>query len=132
MIVMAFCVFTQQITELSGYSHRVSEMLAIFEDLEKGHCKRIADKTDKNPIAVSGAKAGDVVQLDQLPGGDVTDTDGDIVLKDVAIITPCGDIVVTNLTFQVLYKTAVIIIVSSNILSLYYRYIIIILSFNNY
>lgn len=78
-------------------------MLSIFEDLEKGHCKRIADKTDiKNPISVTGAKAGDVVQLDQLPGGDVTDTDGDIVLKDVAIITPCGDIVVTKLTFQVL------------------------------
>lgn len=77
-------------------------MLNIFDDLERGHCKRIVDhQVDSRPMVLDGAKAGDVVQLDQLPGGHVTDTQGDILLKDVAIITPCGDVVVSNLTLEV-------------------------------
>lgn len=79
-------------------------MLAIFDDLEKGHCHRSIDNRDKpeETKQIHQAKTGDVVQLDQLQGGHVTDTDGDIVLKDVAIITPCGDVVVSTLTLQVL------------------------------
>ncbi|KAK3698087.1 hypothetical protein QZH41_005897 [Actinostola sp. cb2023] len=78
-------------------------MLVIFDDLEKGHCRRAIDKIDKpeETKQIYHAKAGDVVQLKQLQGGHVTDTDGDIIIQDVAIITPCGDVVVSSLTLQV-------------------------------
>lgn len=76
-------------------------MLSVFEDIEKGHCMRTSENSDSAIEVQNCAKAGQVVKLDQMPGGHVTDTDGNISLKDVAIITPCGDVVVTGLTLEV-------------------------------
>ena len=100
-----------QIAELSGYTSRVSEMFAVFEDLQKGHYIRQVnpieqkrrDSIDKAEEAVVTGPVGhgEVVDVNQLPGGEVVDTEGAIVLQDVAIITPCGDVIVSSLSFEV-------------------------------
>jgi hypothetical protein len=100
-----------QVTELSGYTNRVSEMLSVFEDIKKGHCKRPLEKSNSvNELEehTKIAKAGQVVKLDEMPGGHITDTDGAIMLKDVAIITPCGDVVVSGLTLEVTLLTYIL------------------------
>ncbi|XP_001629201.2 ATP-binding cassette sub-family D member 2 [Nematostella vectensis] len=91
----------KEITELSGYTQRVFEMLSVFEDLEKGHCIRssTADQSKEN-LNSHHAKVGQVVNLKQMPGGAVEDTEGTITLRDVAVITPCGDVVVSSLAFE--------------------------------
>lgn len=84
-------------------------MFEVFEDVQQGHCERQilreltqADDSfleDKEQCSVG--VHGEVVDLNQMPGGEVVDTEGSIALKDVAIITPCGDVVVSNLSFEV-------------------------------
>ena len=86
-------------------------MLEIFEDVQKGHCRRqtsleikgserTADEAEQLSSAELGGH-GKVVDLSQMSGGEVVDTEGNIALKDVAIITPCGDVVVSSLSFEV-------------------------------
>ena len=86
-------------------------MLEIFEDVQKGHCQRQSTgemKERKDSIddaeqlsSVGVGAHGEVVDLSQMSGGEVVDTEGNIALKDVAIITPCGDVVVSSLSFEV-------------------------------
>lgn len=99
----------QQIIELSGYTSRVSEMFVVFEEVQRGHCQKQTsqkpmertDSIDKAEELPSLGSHGEVVDLNQMPGGEVIDTEGSITLKDVAIITPCGDVVVSSLSFEV-------------------------------
>ena len=101
----------RQIIELSGYTTRVSEMFEVFEDVQQGHCQRQAtrelterrDSIDEaeQPSSEAVGVHGEVVDLSQMSGGEVVDTEGSIALKDVAIITPCGDVVVSSLSFEV-------------------------------
>ena len=93
--------------ELSGYTARVSEMFAVFEDVQKGHYQRQIGGQVENPRDstdggnLRGAVShGKVVDLRQMGSGKVVDTEGNIILKDVAIITPCGDVVVSSLSFE--------------------------------
>ena len=100
-----------QIIELSGYTMRVSEMFEVFEDVQQGHCQRQAtrelterrDSIDEaeQPSSETVGVHGEVIDLSQMSGGEVVDTEGSIALKDVAIITPCGDVVVSSLSFEV-------------------------------
>ena len=107
-----------QITELSGYAHRVSEMLIVFEDVRNGRYQRNTPRPKSRKDSIDGAETallahgpqvGQVVDLSELSGGEVVDTESSIVLKNVPIITPTGDIVVSSLSFEVY------IIVSSTI-----------------
>lgn len=100
-----------QIIELSGYTTRVSEMFEVFEDVEQGHCQRqvtreLTERRDsideaEQPTSEAVGVHGEVVDLSQMSGGKVVDTEGSIALKDIAIITPCGDVVVSSLSFEV-------------------------------
>lgn len=100
----------KEVIELSGYTARVSEMFEVFEDVQRGHCQKQLlssremnerrDSTDEDDQSSSVGAHGEVVDLSQMPGGVVVDTEGSIVLKDVAIITPCGDVVVSSLSFE--------------------------------
>ena len=113
-----FSFALRQIIELSGYTTRVSEMFEVFEDVQQGHCQRQAtrelterrDSIDEveHPSSETVGVHGEVVDLSQMSGGEVVDTEGRIALKDVAIITPCGDVVVSSLSFEVsrYYKEA--------------------------
>ena len=107
--ILSFVV--RQIIELSGYTTRVSEMFEVFEDVQQGHCQRQAtrelterrDSIDEaeQPSSEAVGVHGEVVDLSQMSGGEVVDTEGSIALKDVAVITPCGDVVVSSLSFEV-------------------------------
>lgn len=87
-------------------------MLDVFEDVQQGHCERqisreltqVEDSALEEKEHSSVGVHGEVVDLNQMPGGEVVDTEGSIVLKDVAIITPCGDVVVSSLSFEVSYE----------------------------
>lgn len=86
-------------------------MFEVFEDVQQGHCQRQAtrelierrDSIDEieQPSSEGVGVHGEVVDLSQMSGGEVVDTEGSIALKDVAIITPCGDVVVSSLSFEV-------------------------------
>ena len=86
-------------------------MLEVFEDVQKGHCHRQVsremkerkDSIDEAEQLSSVGAHGEVVDLSQMPGGEVVDTKGNITLKDVAIITPCGDVVVSSLSYEVIF-----------------------------
>ena len=86
-------------------------MLLVFDEVKRGHYQRNAsirpekrrDSIDEAEAALSphGPQVGQVVDLTQLPGGEVVDTEASIILKNVPIITPTGDMVVTSLSFEV-------------------------------
>ncbi|XP_013398007.2 ATP-binding cassette sub-family D member 2-like [Lingula anatina] len=84
----------KEITELAGYTSRVSEMFEVFEDVRKGKYKRNMVTSNK---AAKGAQKK--IQGPLQIKGEVIDTDT-ILLEDVPIITPNGDIVVSSLSFQ--------------------------------
>lgn len=114
-------VFVVQITELAGYTSRVSEMITVFEDLKRGKYSRSMSKAeeDQHPsgeIASSDFDDdidddmvkisldhihGEVMDVASLPGGEVYDSEHHINLSEVPIITPCGDVVVPKLSFEV-------------------------------
>lgn len=88
-------------------------MFVVFEEVQRGRCQKQtsqkpmerADSIDKAEELPSVGSHGEVVDLNQMPGGEVIDTEGSITLKDVAIITPCGDVVVSSLSFEVSMKS---------------------------
>jgi len=101
----------KEIIELAGYTDRVYNMVSVFEDIQQGHFKRVlSEKSSSNLIAdelfeaTNGGESpfryGNVVNVSDLPRIDPTVTDGDIVLHEVPIITPAGDVVCSSLTVK--------------------------------
>ncbi|XP_078678203.1 ATP-binding cassette sub-family D member 1-like [Branchiostoma floridae x Branchiostoma belcheri] len=93
----------KEITELAGYTTRVSEMFDVFEDMREGRYQRTTvaatEGEGKRQLAVKG--------LQRIEGplrieGVVIETRDSIILKDLPIITPTGDVVVAclNLTME--------------------------------
>ncbi|ELU00696.1 hypothetical protein CAPTEDRAFT_19290 [Capitella teleta] len=84
----------KEITELAGYTHRVSEMFDVFGDMKAGRYERSAvgskNLTSKNKVQGS---------LETMRGT-VIDTEGEIRVDSVPIITPNRDVVVSSLTFK--------------------------------
>ncbi|KAK9514645.1 hypothetical protein VZT92_025348 [Zoarces viviparus] len=97
----------KEVTELAGYTARVSDMLDVFEDVTKGIYRRSADRQE--------ASAGDVVQHGtRLCGhleirGQVISVEKGIRCENLPIITPTGDVVVSSLNIQVDEKMNVLI-----------------------
>lgn len=83
----------KEVTELAGYTSRVSEMFEVFSDMQKGHYVRT-----RAPLPKQGLKLQKVAVSLLQKRGTVIDTDYNIVLEDVPIITPNGDVVVSSLT----------------------------------
>ena len=76
----------KEITELAGYTFRVSEMVTIFSDLQSGkYVKNVGEAAS----AVLKSK-GDVID-----GADI------ISLDCVPIVTPNGDMLVQELSFTI-------------------------------
>ncbi|XP_028391635.1 ATP-binding cassette sub-family D member 2-like [Dendronephthya gigantea] len=99
----------KEITELAGYTSRVSEMITVFEDLKGGkYCRSMSkalenqspsEETDMVKISLDH-RHGEVVDVASLPGGEIYDSEHHINLSEVPIITPCGDVVVSKLSFE--------------------------------
>ncbi|KAM3617433.1 uncharacterized protein V6R79_006126 [Siganus canaliculatus] len=93
----------KEVTELAGYTSRVSEMLDVFEDVNRGVFRRSADAEEE----VAGAGGGAVVQHGQRVGGrleirgHVISVEKGIRCEKLPIITPTGDVVVSSLNIQV-------------------------------
>ncbi|XP_036959737.1 ATP-binding cassette sub-family D member 1 [Acanthopagrus latus] len=100
----------KEVTELAGYAARVSEMLDVFEDVNKGIYRRSAVRKEESAGggAAGGAGAeGAVVQHGQRVcghleiRGQVISVEKGIHCENLPIITPTGDVVVSSLNIQV-------------------------------
>ncbi|XP_038578577.1 ATP-binding cassette sub-family D member 1 [Micropterus salmoides] len=91
----------KEVTELAGYTARVSEMLDVFEDVKEGIYRRSADREEE----LTGG--GAVVQHGQRVcgrleiRGHVISVEKGIRCENLPIITPTGDVVVSSLNIQV-------------------------------
>lgn len=77
----------KEINELAGYTERVSEMIEVFQDVEKGEYK-------KQLITISGKP-----QVDTHSRGTVEEGDF-IKFENVPIVSPNGDILVERISFE--------------------------------
>lgn len=98
--------------ELAGYTDRVCEMIDVFEDIHRDHFIRVninaksyqsleekiedASNDDDQPF-----KHGEVVALNTLPRIAPTFTESEIILKQIPIIAPSGDVVCPSLSMKV-------------------------------
>ncbi|XP_034027719.1 ATP-binding cassette sub-family D member 1 isoform X2 [Thalassophryne amazonica] len=92
----------KEVTELTGYTSRVSEMLNVFEDVRDGLYRRSTETED-----AGGAGEGAVIQHGQRvcghvsSRGQVISVEKGIRCEQLPIITPTGDVVVSSLNIQV-------------------------------
>lgn len=91
----------KEITELAGYTGRVSKMLSVFEDVSECRYKRTLAATNECSVKKAfGMKS--LSFKDGMPEirGVVVERNGIVVLENVPIITPNCDVVVPSLTFK--------------------------------
>ncbi|XP_068611198.1 ATP-binding cassette sub-family D member 2-like [Brachionichthys hirsutus] len=89
----------KEVTELAGYTARVHNMFAVFEDVQRGVYKRSSLST----TATAEKKIKPEMHIDgplEIKG-EVIDVENGIVCENVPIITPNGDVVVSCLNFKV-------------------------------
>ncbi|CAI6255164.1 unnamed protein product [Periconia digitata] len=80
----------KEISELAGYTSRVSTLLDVIDDIQAGHFEKklvSSADTEENAAVLRGR-------------GTVTEGE-DIMFKDVPIVSPNGDVLVRKLTFTV-------------------------------
>lgn len=96
----------KEVTELAGYTSRVSEMLDVFEDVNQGVYRRSADQ-QVELTGGGGGLGGAVVKHGQRVcgpleiRGQVINVEKGIRCENLPIITPTGDVVVSSLNIQV-------------------------------
>lgn len=89
----------KEVTELAGYSARVSDMLTVFEDVSKG---RYVRNTVSNNGKVKGQKVIKEVTSSADLRGEVTTTDSALIIaENLPIITPNQDEVISSLSLKV-------------------------------
>ncbi|XP_017285421.1 ATP-binding cassette sub-family D member 2 [Kryptolebias marmoratus] len=87
----------KEVTELAGYTARVHDMFAVFEDVQRGVYKR------SSLSATAAAQSKPELHIDgplEITG-EVIDVERGIVCENVPIITPNGDVVVSCLNVKV-------------------------------
>uniref|UniRef100_A0A8R1HR60 ABC transporter domain-containing protein n=2 Tax=Caenorhabditis japonica TaxID=281687 RepID=A0A8R1HR60_CAEJA len=84
----------KEVTELAGYTGRVHEMFKVFDDAKKGVYQR---------VTVSGESGSRGERFDtSVIAGVITDSETDsIILNEVPIVTPNGDVVVKSMTLTI-------------------------------
>ncbi|KAM9204487.1 ATP-binding cassette sub-family D member 2 [Mergus octosetaceus] len=91
----------KEVTELAGYTARVYNMFAVFDEVKRGIYKRTAviqesennsKNEDKTELHINGP-----LEIK----GKVIDVEHGIICENVPIITPNGDVVVSRLNFKV-------------------------------
>ncbi|XP_033126182.1 ATP-binding cassette sub-family D member 2-like [Anneissia japonica] len=90
----------KEVTELAGYTARVSDMLTVFQDMSEGTYVRTS-VTSATKSMLEHASLGKIEGPLEIEG-EVHSTDKSIIeVEELSIITPNRDIVVSNLTFKV-------------------------------
>uniref|UniRef100_A0A7N8YG70 ATP-binding cassette, sub-family D (ALD), member 1 n=1 Tax=Mastacembelus armatus TaxID=205130 RepID=A0A7N8YG70_9TELE len=87
----------KEVTELAGYTARVSEMLDVFEDVNQGIYRRSVSLPELH--SSSGSVLPSHPEL--VAAGQVISVEKGIRCKNLPIITPTGDVVVSSLNIQV-------------------------------
>jgi len=89
----------RELTRLAGYTSRVSELMSVLRDLNKGKYQR---------TMISSQSRGDNATQDKIPKdplvpnqGEIVETDHLIRFEHVPLVTPNGDILVNDLSFEV-------------------------------
>lgn len=89
----------KEVTELAGYSARVSDMLTVFEDVGKG---RYVRNTVTSNGKVDGEKTLKEVTSSADLRGEVTTTDSALIIaENLPIITPNQDEVISSMSLKV-------------------------------
>ena len=81
----------RELSELSGYTARVSDLLDTMDDLKKGnfHKKLVSSaSTEENAKMLQGR-------------GTIVRSEGEIVFDKVPIVTPNGDVLIKEMSFVV-------------------------------
>lgn len=89
----------RELTRLAGYTSRVSELMNVLRDLNQGKYQR---------TMISSQSRGDNATQDKIPTdplvpnqGEIIETDHLIRFEHVPLVTPNGDILVNDLSFEV-------------------------------
>lgn len=89
----------KEVTELAGYTERVHNMLKVFEDVQhEKYIRTIVGQTDKE-------RTTEHLKI----AGEVSDWDKGIVIDDLPIITPNGDVIVSKLSLNIIPGTHLLI-----------------------
>ncbi|XP_077411341.1 ATP-binding cassette sub-family D member 1 isoform X2 [Vanacampus margaritifer] len=91
----------KEVTELAGYTARVSEMLDVFEHVKEGIYRRSSDREQGVPTGGAVVQHGQRVCGHLEMRGQVVSVEKGIRCENIPIITPTGDMVVSSLNFQV-------------------------------
>nr|XP_061802752.1 ATP-binding cassette sub-family D member 1-like [Nerophis lumbriciformis] len=91
----------KEVTELAGYTARVSEMFDVFEDVRKGIYRRSSDREQGLPTGEAVVQHGQRVYGHLEMRGQVVGVEKGIRCESLPIITPTGDVVVSSLDIQV-------------------------------
>ncbi|GAA5824542.1 hypothetical protein JCM11251_000466 [Rhodosporidiobolus azoricus] len=98
----------RDLSELSGYTARVTELLDTMEDVKEGRYQkrvvgggdaRIGGKGGKGEKGEGEGKEGDAKILQGR--GRIIDSDSEIIFDKVPIVTPNGDVLIPSLSFHV-------------------------------
>ncbi|GAA5907008.1 hypothetical protein JCM6882_000030 [Rhodosporidiobolus microsporus] len=96
----------RDLSELSGYTARVTELLDTMEDVKEGrYQKRVVGGGDARISAAGGGKKAEGEKEGNakiLQGrGKIIDSDSEIIFDKVPIVTPNGDVLIKSLSFHV-------------------------------
>ncbi|KAG9490053.1 ATP-binding cassette sub-family D member 2 [Eleutherodactylus coqui] len=87
----------KEVTELAGYTARVYNMFSVFNEVKNGIYKKSTIQETENQIKKTGLHIEGPLEIK----GKVIDVDHGIICENVPIITPNGDIVVSQLNIKV-------------------------------
>uniref|UniRef100_A0A7I4YJ18 ATP-binding cassette sub-family D member 2 n=1 Tax=Haemonchus contortus TaxID=6289 RepID=A0A7I4YJ18_HAECO len=86
----------KEVTELAGYTSRVHEMFEVFNDVKKNVYRRTLVSGEEGE-----ANRGERMDTSRIEGQVVVSADDAIILEDVPIVTPNGDVVVKNMSIEI-------------------------------
>ncbi|BGP17059.1 hypothetical protein JCM10213_000303 [Rhodosporidiobolus nylandii] len=92
----------RDLSELSGYTARVSELMQTMEDVKEGRYeKRVVGGGDVRTKGEGGKKEGGDAKAILQGRGTVLHSDDEIIFEQVPIVTPNGDVLIMSLSFHV-------------------------------